>query len=83
MRIGVVQTMLDFEEIIEKLRDILSTEKDGKVFDKDIAAALDITSVNFATMKKRDSVPFSNILDFCALKKYLLIGCYMAKIQVH
>ncbi len=61
--------MLHFDEIIEKLRDVLSLERKGKVFDKDIATALDITSVNFATMKKRDSVPFSNILDFCALKK--------------
>ena len=61
--------MLHFDEIIEKLRDVLSTEKKNKVFDKDIATALDITSVNFATMKKRDSVPYSNILDFCALKK--------------
>jgi len=61
--------MLHFDEIIEKLRDVLSTEKQNKVFDKDIANALDITSVNFATMKKRDSVPYSHILDFCALKK--------------
>ena len=62
--------MFNINEIIEKLRDVLSSEKnDGKVFDKDIANALDLTSVNFATMKKRNSVPFSNILDFCALKK--------------
>jgi len=61
--------MLHFDEIIEKLRDVLSTESKGKVFDKDIANELNITSVNFATMKKRDSVPYSNILDFCALKK--------------
>jgi hypothetical protein len=61
--------MLNFNEIVEKLRDVLSSEYKNKVFDKDIAKALDITSVNFATMKKRDSVPFSNILDFCALKK--------------
>ncbi len=62
--------MLDINEIIEKLRDVLSSEKkEGKVFDKDIAGALDISSVNFATMKKRNSIPFSNILDFCALKK--------------
>jgi len=61
--------MLKLDEIIEKLRDVLSSEKMGKVFDKDIANALDITSVNFATMKKRNSVPYSNILDFCALKK--------------
>ncbi|MEA3498594.1 MAG: S24 family peptidase, partial [Campylobacterota bacterium] len=51
-------------------RDVLSSEKNnGKVFDKEIASALDITTVNFATIKKRNSVPFSNILDFCALKK--------------
>jgi len=71
--------MFNINEIIEKLRDVLSSEKnDGKVFDKEIATALDLTSVNFATMKKRNSVPFSNILDFCALKKisinWLLYG---------
>ena len=62
--------MLCINEIIEKLRDVLSSEKNnGKIFDKEIANALDLTSVNFATMKKRNSIPFSNILDFCALKK--------------
>lgn len=61
--------MLNFEEIVEKLRDVLSSERRGKVFDKDIATALDLTSVNFASMKKRNSVPFTNLLDFCALKK--------------
>ena len=71
--------MLNISEIIEKLRDVLSSEKgSGKIFDKDIANALELTSVNFATMKKRNSVPFSNILDFCALKKisinWLLYG---------
>ena len=71
--------MLDINEIIEKLRDVLSSEKSsGKVFDKEIASALDITTVNFATIKKRNSVPFSNILDFCAIKKisinWLLYG---------
>ena len=71
--------MLDINEIIEKLRDVLSSEKNsGKVFDKEIASALDITTVNFATIKKRNSVPFSNILDFCAIKKisinWLLYG---------
>jgi len=64
------EIMLNIYEIIEKLRDVLSSEKsDGKVFDKEIAQALDVTSVNFATMKKRNTIPFANILDFCALKK--------------
>ncbi len=71
--------MLDISEIIEKLKDVLSNGKDGgKVYDKEIASALNLTSVNFATIKKRNSIPFSNILDFCAIKKisinWLLYG---------
>lgn len=62
--------MLAVFEIIEKLKDILSKDgKEGKVFDKDVANALDLSQVNFATMKNRGKIPFSNILDFCAKKK--------------
>ena len=62
--------MLIVSEIIEKLKDIISQDgKQGKVFDKDVASALDLSQVNFATMKNRGKIPFSNILDFCAKKK--------------
>lgn len=62
--------MLIVNEILEKLKDILSTDgKSGKVFDKDVADALNLSQANFATMKNRGKIPFSNILDFCALKK--------------
>ncbi len=62
--------MLAVSEIIEKLKDIISKDgKDGKVFDKDVAGALELSQVNFATMKNRGKIPFSNILDFCARKK--------------
>ncbi|XOB60681.1 helix-turn-helix transcriptional regulator [Campylobacterota bacterium DY0563] len=62
--------MLIVNEIIEKLKDILSKDgKLGKVFDKDVATALDLSQVNFATMKNRGKIPYSNILDFCAKKK--------------
>ena len=62
--------MLLVNEIIERLKDVLSTDgKNGKVFDKDVADALELTQANFATMKNRNKIPFSNILDFCAIKK--------------
>ena len=62
--------MLSFPEIIERLKDILSETKiGGKVFDKDVANALGIPPATFATMKKRNSIPFEEILDFCAMKK--------------
>lgn len=62
--------MLIVSEIIERLKDVLSTDgKLGKVFDKDVANALELSQANFATMKNRNKIPYSNILDFCALKK--------------
>jgi len=62
-----MQTMA---EIIEKLKDIISETKiGGKVFDKDVANALNIPQATFATMKKRNSIPYEEILEFCALKK--------------
>ena len=62
--------MLILGEIIEKLKDVLSESKVGtKVFDKDVAVALNIPQATFATMKKRNSIPYEEILEFCALKK--------------
>ena len=68
-----------FSEIVEQIKDIISSDMPGKkVFDKDIAQALSITQMNFATMKKRDKVPFNELLDFCASRSisinWLLYG---------
>ncbi|SFV60747.1 phage repressor protein, putative [hydrothermal vent metagenome] len=62
--------MMSFNDIIEKLKDVVSETKiGGKVFDKDVAQALNIPQATFATMKKRNSIPYAEILEFCALKK--------------
>ncbi|MEA3433732.1 MAG: helix-turn-helix domain-containing protein, partial [Campylobacterota bacterium] len=62
--------MLILGEVIEKLKDVISESKTGtKVFDKDVATALNIPQATFATMKKRNSIPYEEILEFCALKK--------------
>ena len=71
--------MKSFTEIVEEIKDIISQEHPGKkIFDKDIADVLGITQMNFATMKKRDKMPFSELLDFCASKaisiNWLLYG---------
>jgi phage repressor protein C with HTH and peptisase S24 domain len=60
--------MRNFDEIMSKVRDAISVG--GKrVFDKDIAEALGITQVNFATIKKRQKLPYSELLNFCATRK--------------
>jgi len=62
--------MYDLKVVITKLKDIISEEKKvKKVFDKDVADALAIPQTTFATMKKRNSIPFKEIMEFCANKK--------------
>ena len=61
--------MKSFLEIVEEIKSIVSTEFNGKkIFDKDVADILGISQMNFATMKKRNKIPFGELLDFCATK---------------
>jgi len=62
--------MFKVEEIISKLKTIISTdEQNNKVFDKDVARYLELSQANFATMKSRGKIPYTNILNFCAKRK--------------
>jgi len=61
--------MNSFIEIVEEIKSIVSDELNSKkIFDKDIANILNITQMNFATMKKRNKIPFEELMDFCAKK---------------
>ncbi len=71
--------MNSFTDIVEEIKSIISAEiAPKKVFDKDVAAVLGISQMNFATMKKRDKIPFNELLDFCAKRSlsinWLLYG---------
>ena len=62
--------MNNFNEVIEKVKDIISNESPtGKVFDKDVAAELGISQATFATMKKRGAIPYKELMEFCARRK--------------
>jgi len=55
--------------IVEEIKSIISSDFSGKkIFDKDVADVLGITQMNFATMKKRNKIPYAELLDFCATK---------------
>jgi len=61
--------MNSFTKIVDEIKNIVSLDfKSKKVFDKDVANILGITQMNFATMKKRNKIPFTELLDFCAVK---------------
>ena len=61
--------MRDFHGVIEELKLYLANDKEIKILDKDVANVLEISQANFATMKRRNSTPFENILKFCEKEK--------------
>lgn len=62
--------MFDFKALLPKIKDILSKEVGNKkVFDKDVADALEINQLTFATMKNRGKIPYEEVLNFCAKRK--------------
>lgn len=64
--------MRDFQTILKELKLYLSTNKTIKIYDKDVATALGISQMNFATLKRRNRIPYENIINFC--KKEGLCG---------
>ena len=64
--------MRDFQEILKVLKIYLAKNTTMKVYDKDVAIALGISQMNFATLKRRNSIPYENIINFC--KKEGLCG---------
>lgn len=57
---------MEFDEIIKRLRDALSHgNSTQKIYDKDIALALELDAQYFAVMKKRKKIPFKEIAIFC------------------
>ena len=61
--------MRDFHSVIKELKLYLADKQQIKVLDKDVAQALEITQANFATIKRRNSTPYENILKFCKKEK--------------
>ena len=57
--------MRDFNAIIKELKFYLADGKRVKIYDKDVAIALDISQMNFATIKRRNTTPYENIIIFC------------------
>jgi len=59
--------MENYNEILEKIKDILSQELGNKkIFDKDISQALNINYDSFRKQKTRNSIPYYEIMSFLA-----------------
>jgi SOS-response transcriptional repressor LexA len=64
---------MEFDRIIEKIKDIISEEiGERKVLNKDVANALGITPEHLSMLKKRNKIPFEELAYFCAKRKISL-----------
>lgn len=60
---------MNIKEIIQKLKDIISKETEGIVYDKDVAREIGISAGSLAQHKLSGTIPFYNIALFCAKRK--------------
>lgn len=70
MNINNTHRQVDTVSVIEKLKDVISTEIGNKrVFDKDVATSLGLSKESLAQHKKNNTIPYREISYFCANKK--------------
>ena len=57
-------------DITDKLKDILSNEiPNKKIFDKDVATALNLSKESFSIMKRKNAIPYVQRSKFWAKRK--------------
>jgi len=58
--------MRDFRQIIVVLKGrLLAGSAKERIYDKDVAKLLNISQSRFATIKKRNTTPFIELLHYC------------------
>ena len=61
--------MLKIDEVIERIRKVLSDEYQTKVLDKNIAHELDMSVTRLSSIKSRRLVPYDELTMFCIKRK--------------
>jgi SOS-response transcriptional repressor LexA len=65
-----VGAVLELSDVFERLKVILSNEMGGgRVFDKDVAEALNITPSNLGALKSRNRIPLTEVMKFCVQRE--------------
>ena len=52
-------------EIVERIKDVISFEVDGKVFDKHVAKKLHLSANTLRIYKVKNFIPYERIAKFC------------------
>ena len=60
---------MNFKDILSRVRDILEKDSSLKIYDKDIARALDISPEYLSLCKNRNTITYEQISIFCARRR--------------
>lgn len=71
--------MIAFDQVIQRIKKIMIDDREGqRLYDKEIAQALNLTSEYFAVIKKRGKIPYEAIATFCQKREisinWILLG---------
>ena len=62
--------MINFSDIILRIKKIITEDREKqKIYNKDIAQALELSPEYFAVIKKRGKIPYEAIAHFCKERK--------------
>jgi len=61
-----------FLEVVERIKDIISHEVEGRVFDRHVAEALGLSTNTVRIYKSVDYLPLEQIAYFCAVRNVSL-----------
>ena len=63
---------MNFNNVIEKIRIHMQQKENKKIYDSDIASALDISKEHFSRSKKSNNIPLKPIIEFCAKENIVI-----------
>ena len=72
--------MLDFTEIMKRIKRVLFEESGERVYDKDIAKALGFEASYYAVIKRRRKIPYRAIALFANEKNISLNWIFFNKV---
>jgi len=64
--------MLEFSEIMKRIKRVIYEEKRDRVYDKEVAKALGLKPSHYAVIKKRERIPYEAIALFADKKNISL-----------
>ena len=78
--------MIHFNDIIQRIEKIIAVNTENRrIYNKEVAHALELTPEYFAVIKKRGKIPYEAIADFCRKREisinWILFGQEPQKIK--